>query len=77
MQVELVPDRGKDAMRSAPPPLQWQLCLRTVRLFYDEELVNACLQPIPDHGINASRLFDRWFHSQIYAIEGASTFSMV
>ncbi|KAF8607069.1 hypothetical protein BDV93DRAFT_591017 [Ceratobasidium sp. AG-I] len=74
---ELTPVPGKDAVRNTPKPMEWHLCTRGVTIYYDDNLVNACLEPIPSQNPHFSRRFDRWFHSQILDLEKSGTFSFL
>ncbi|KAG8691151.1 hypothetical protein FRC11_006346, partial [Ceratobasidium sp. 423] len=76
--VELIPDPGKNPINDTsvivPKPLEWQLCSQTVRLYYDDDFINACQEPRPAILTSAtfSRLIDRWFHYQIIDIKGTN-----
>ncbi|QRV95021.1 interleukin-1 receptor-associated kinase 4 [Ceratobasidium sp. AG-Ba] len=75
--LELKHDHGKSIATNAPKDMEWHLCAYSVCLFYDEDMVNACLEPVPAGNTKFSRLIDRWFHTQIIDIKGSSTFTTV
>ncbi|KAG8703577.1 hypothetical protein FRC08_002757 [Ceratobasidium sp. 394] len=72
--VDLAKEHENRPDQGGPHPLHWHLCARTVTLTYDDDLVNACLEPVPSGNPTFSRRFERWFHSQVYNV-GPDTFS--
>ncbi|KAG8786486.1 hypothetical protein FRC12_016504 [Ceratobasidium sp. 428] len=74
--IELAREAGTRPDAGGPRPISIHVCARSVTLTYDDDLINACLEPIPPNNPNFSRLFDRWFHSQICG-DGPDTFSIL
>ncbi|CAE6450251.1 unnamed protein product, partial [Rhizoctonia solani] len=75
--IELARDEVNGHELLAPRPLEWHLCAKLVTIWYNKDLVNACLEPVPQDIPRFSRRFDRWFHSQIIEFDRSSTFSIV
>ncbi|KAG8711823.1 hypothetical protein FRC09_020393 [Ceratobasidium sp. 395] len=73
--IELIEDNNH--LEDIPRAMQWAHCMHSGKLWYNNRLINACLEPVPDGNPNFSRRFDGWLHSELLDLGAAGRYSHV